>query len=129
MTFLLDTHTLLWFLNGDSHLSTKAQALIEDPINERLISIASLWEMAIKVSIGKLEQDISFTNLVPGPLKNNAINILPIIPAHLDTLASLSYHHRDPFDRLIIAQSIVEQIPIISRDMTFNAYPVERIWE
>jgi PIN domain nuclease of toxin-antitoxin system len=129
VTFLLDTHTLLWFLNGDSHLSTKAQALIEDSTNERLISIASLWEMAIKVSIGKLEQDISFTNLVSGPLKNNAINILPITPAHLDALASLPHHHRDPFDRLIIAQSIVEQIPIISRDITFNTYPVERIWE
>jgi PIN domain nuclease of toxin-antitoxin system len=128
LKFLLDTHTFLWFLNGDTNLSATARALIEDPQNERLLSIASLWEMAIKISIGKLEQSSSFEDLINGPMRNNAIDLLPITPSHLDTLTTLPFHHRDPFDRLIITQSIVEQMPIIGRDSTFDIYPVERRW-
>ena len=128
MRLLLDTHALLWFLDGNSQLSATARELIESPENERLLSIASLWEMAIKVSIGKLEHKISFTELVEGPIKENAINLLPIHASHLDTLKILPFHHRDPFDRLIIAQSIVEDIPILSRDSTFDDYPTERKW-
>lgn len=128
MRLLLDTHTFIWFLNGDSNLSTTARELMEDQENERLLSIASLWEMAIKISIGKLEQRGSFTDLVQGPMKDNAIDLIPINSSHLDALTTLPFHHRDPFDRLIIAQSTIEQIPIISRDVAFDAYSVKRKW-
>ena len=128
MKLLLDTHTFLWFINGDANLSAAARQLIEDHGNERLLSIASLWEMAIKRSIGKLELDISFANLMEQHITGNAIDLLPIRPAHLDVLKTLSFHHRDPFDRLIIAQSIVENVPILSRDITFDLYPIERRW-
>lgn len=128
MKLLLDTHTLLWFLNGDAQLSSVACELIEDQDNERFLSIASLWEMAIKISIGKLTQRSSFDDLINGPLKDNAIDLLPIRSIHLDTLTNLPFHHRDPFDRLMIAQSMVEQMPIVSRDLAFDTYPVERRW-
>lgn len=128
MKLLLDTHTLLWFLNGDAMLSATARELIENPNNERLVSVASLWEMAIKISIGKLEQEISFEDLIAGPLKNNAIALFTILPTHLDALKTLPFHHKDPFDRLIIAQSLAEQIPILSRDLAFDAYPIQRLW-
>ena len=128
MKLLLDTHTVLWFINGDANLSAVARQLIEDHENERLLSIASLWEMAIKISIGKLELNISFANLLEQQITTNAIDLLHISPAHLDVLKTLSFHHRDPFDRLIIAQSIVENVPILSRDITFDLYPIERRW-
>lgn len=128
MKLLLDTHALLWFLNGDSQLSSVACELIEDQDNERFLSVVSLWEMAIKMSIGKLTQRSSFDDLINGPIKDNAIDLLPIRSAHLDTLTTLPFHHRDPFDRLIIAQSMVEQMPIVSRDLAFDTYPVERRW-
>ena len=128
MKLLFDTHTFLWFINGDANLSAAARQLIENHENERLLGIASLWELAIKISIGKLELNISFTNLLEQQITGNAIDLLPISPAHLDVLKTLSFHHRDPFDRLIIAQSIVENVPILSRDITFDLYPIERRW-
>ena len=128
MKLLLDTHTFLWFINGDANLSAVARQLIEDHENECLLSIASLWELAIKISIGKLELNISFANLQEQHITGNAIDLLSISPTHLDVLKTLSFHHRDPFDRLIIAQSIVENVPILSRDITFDLYPIERRW-
>ena len=128
MRFLLDTHTFLWFSADSPNLSEYGHRLIEDPSNERLLSVASLWEMAIKISIGKLEFAVSFTDLVENQLKINKIELLPIAPAHLDIVATLPIRHRDPFDRLIIAQSMFEQIPILSRDVVFDSYSVDRIW-
>ncbi len=128
MKLLLDTHTYLWFINGDSNLSSIARQLIESPENERLLSIASLWEMAIKISIGKLKLNTSFSDLVERQIAGNAIELLHIDPLHLDVVKTLSFFHQDPFDRLIIAQSIAENVPIISRDATFDLYPIERKW-
>jgi PIN domain nuclease of toxin-antitoxin system len=91
--------------------------------------VASLWEMAIKISIGKLEFAISFTDLVENQLKINKIELLPILPQHLDIVASLPIRHRDPFDRLIIAQSMSEQVPILSKDGVFDNYSVTRLWQ
>ena len=128
MKYLLDTHTLLWFLMGDKKLSHKARRLIDNPDNKKLLSIASLWEIAIKVSIRKLVLDKSFERLFPEQLHFNRIEILDITVNSLTKLTTLPFHHRDPFDRLIIAQALVEKLPIIGTDAVFDAYGVSREW-
>lgn len=124
MKLLLDTHTFLWFIEGDPNLSDTARSLIEDEGNQRFLSSASLWEMSIKVSISKLALQMSFTDLVTQQVYGNAIEVLEVRPEHLDVLAKMPFHHKDPFDRLIIAQSIVESIAVISKDSEFGKYPV-----
>ncbi len=128
MKFLLDTHTFLWFIEGNLNLSSAARNLIEDRENQRFISVASLWEMSIKVSIGKLELAITFIELVERQVYGNAIELLEIQPGHLDELAKLTFHHKDPFDRLIIAQSLAEHIPVVTKDSAFGNYPVTVLW-
>jgi PIN domain nuclease of toxin-antitoxin system len=128
MKLLLDTHSFLWFIEGNLNLSNTARSLIEDEGNQRLLSIASLWEMAIKVSMNKLTLQTAFTNLVIQQVYGNAIEVLEIRPEHLDVLAKMPFHHKDPFDRLIIAQSIAESIAVISKDGEFGKYPVTLLW-
>ena len=99
MKLLLDTHTFLWFIGGNPELSSYARKLIENPENERLLSIASLWEMSIKASIGKLKLELPFTQIVTDHIDGNAIKLFHITPEHLDTLTILPFHHKDPFDR------------------------------
>jgi PIN domain nuclease of toxin-antitoxin system len=125
---LLDTHTFLWFIGGDTALSPYARQLIEDRTNERLLSIASLWEMAIKASLGRLTLAFSFTDLVVEHVHGNAIELFEILPRHLDVLTTLPFHHKDPFDRMLIAQSQAENIPILSRDSAFDDYAIRRLW-
>ena len=105
--------------------SEKAHLLTEDVDNQLVLSIASLWEMAVKVSIGKLEQKRTFAELVEVGVRDKGIELLQITPTHLDAVATLPLHHRDPFDRLIIAQSITEALPILTNDEKFAAYAVE----
>ena len=128
MRLLLDTHTFLWFIEGSLNLSDVARNLIEDQANQRFLSVASLWEMSIKVSIGKLELGMTFTELVEREVYGNAIELLEIQPEHLDELAKLPFHHKDPFDRLMIAQSLAEGIPIVTKDAAFRSYPVSLLW-
>lgn len=128
MRLLLDTHGFIWFIMGSQKLSEKARALIEDDGNERLLSMVSLWEMAIKLSLGRLTLAEPFDVLVPRQLNLNSIELLNIEIAHVAVVATLPFHHRDPFDRLLIAQSMVERLPIVSVDPAFDAYPVERLW-
>jgi PIN domain nuclease of toxin-antitoxin system len=127
LRFLIDTHFFLWFVLNDAKLGTKARALIVDPQNEVLISPATFWEIAIKVSIGKFSLPEAFGAFVEDQIQQNDFEILPITVAHADAVASLPFHHRDPFDRLLIAQAIVERIPILSADSMFDKYPVTRI--
>jgi len=124
---LLDTHIFLWFIQGNDRLSNTARLSIEDPKNQKLISVASLWEIAIKVSINKLEIGMSISDLVTREVFGNTFSILQIDSAHLDKLEKLTFHHKDPFDRLIIAQSMAENISIISQDKIFSIYPVQLI--
>lgn len=126
MKYLLDTHTLLWFLQGDKKLSDKARRLIDNPHNEKFLSIVSLWEIAIKVSLGKLVLDKPFERLFPEQLYFNRIKVLDITVDSLIELNALPFHHRDPFDRLIIAQALVKDLPIIGADATFDAYRINR---
>ena len=128
MRYLLDTHTLLWFITEDKQLSDRARRLILDSNSEILISIASLWEIAIKVNIGKLALDEPFNQLFPDELDAHGIEILDITIDSLIQLTTLPFHHRDPFDRLIIAQALVESLPIIGVDGTFDAYGISREW-
>ena len=128
MKYLLDTHALLWFLRGDKKLSAKARGLIDNPGNRKFLSIASLWEIAIKVSLRKLVLDKPFEKLFPEQLHFNRIEILDITVDSLTKLTTLPFHHRDPFDRLIIAQAIVERLPIIGVDAVFDVYGISREW-
>lgn len=137
MKYLLDTHTLLWFLADDKRLSRHARRLIENPNNDRLLSIASLWEIAIKVRIGKLDLTEPFDRLFPEQLLLNSVEILHITVDSLVKLTTLPFYprhrnphdqHTDPFDRLIIAQALVEDLPIIGLDSDFDAYGVIRDW-
>lgn len=128
MRALLDTHTFLWFITDDSQLSDSARTTLEDGGNEILLSVASIWEMAIKVSLGKLALAGPFDNYIEEQLRLNAIDVLSITVAHVAAVVSLPFHHRDPFDRLLVAQASVEGIPIIGADTAFDAYPIIRIW-
>jgi PIN domain nuclease of toxin-antitoxin system len=125
---LLDTHSFLWFIDGNSKLSSTARGLIENPGSERLLSIASVWELAIKHSIGRLQLAQPFHLLLPQQLALNDISLLGISLEHTAIVATLPFHHKDPFDRLIVAQSLAEQIPVISTDPALDAYGVTRLW-
>lgn len=127
MKYLLDTHTLLWYYTGSDELPDKTRKLIENDIYGIYISIASFWEINIKKSTGKL--DFPFTvEKAAFDFKNHGIDILPIKPVHLDRLLSLPYIHKDPFDRLLIAQAISEDMTIITRDEKIPLYAVKTAW-
>lgn len=129
MRLLLDTHTFLWFIGGKSELSSKGRSLIEDANNVALLSAGSVWEIAIKISLGKfhLTQE-PFASFLSDQMTANGIELLPITIGHAAKLTALPFHHRDPFDRLLIAQAKTEQIPIISRDEALDKYDIERLW-
>lgn len=128
MKLLLDTHSFLWFIGGDSKLSVHARMLIENTSNQSVLSVASLWEMAIKVSIGKLSLGQPFETIIPHQISVNGIELLKISFPHTAVVATLPFHHRDPFDRLLIAQAMVEKIPIVSCDIAFDTYAITRLW-
>jgi PIN domain nuclease of toxin-antitoxin system len=121
MDYLLDTHTFLWFINGDTQLSKKAKEAIVNPDAIKYISIASLWEIAIKVNLGKLSLEIPYSDLRQ-QVTDNGFEILPITFSHTTELVSLELHHRDPFDRVIIAQALSERLILISKDGNFEKY-------
>jgi PIN domain nuclease of toxin-antitoxin system len=127
MRILLDTHVLLWFSLNDSHLSREWMEMIQDARNEKFISIASVWELAIKSGLGKLRLEAPFKEFVNRNVTENGMGILHTTIEHFAEVQHLPHHHRDPFDRLIIAQSIVEHIGIITADPQFEKYNVELI--
>lgn len=123
MNLLLDTHVLLWYLAAHPKLSERHKLLIEDRRNAVSVSVASLWEMTIKASLGKLELlDDPIT--IESILTRQGIRIVPIQARHLQQLLALPFHHRDPFDRLIIALAVAENMTLMSDDGQFSAYPV-----
>ncbi len=128
MKVLLDTHTFLYFISGSPDLSIVARTAIETPNNQRFLSIASLWEISIKVSIQKLQVGMSMSELIRRQVHGNAIEILQIEPHHLDQFVTLPFHHKDPFDRLMIAQSLSENMPLVTKDGAFGAYGINMIW-
>jgi PIN domain nuclease of toxin-antitoxin system len=128
MRVLVDTHAFLWWILDDAALSRRARETIASPENECLLSAASGWEMAIKVSIGKLELDGTVERFVPHHLAVNGFRELPVELRHAAGVARLPLLHRDPFDRLLVSQALVENLAIVSADPVFRRYGVKRIW-
>lgn len=127
MDLLLDTHVFLWFINGENQLPDKVVKQIVDKNNHCFVSIASIWEIVIKLSIDKLEIHGGF-DTIEDFLDNNDIEILPISFSHTKRLLKLPNLHRDPFDRMIISQALVEKMPVISKDNFFKDYNIKVIW-
>jgi PIN domain nuclease of toxin-antitoxin system len=125
--YLVDTQSFVWFAEDDAKLPARIRALMEQADSQLTISIASLWEMTIKMSLGKLVLSGDIEMMVAKVAANGFV-ILPIEPRHLITLSTLDYIHRDPFDQIIASQSIRDGIPLISSDDVFSQYPVEWIW-
>lgn len=128
MRLLLDTHAFLWFVTNDSNLSEAALEFVAEPTNEVLVSPASCWEIAIKVSLGKYLLTAPFEEFFREGIEENDMAVLPIDIRHAAVLSSLPMHHKDPFDRMMVSQAIAEQIPIVSRDASLDAYGVRRLW-
>jgi len=127
MNLLIDTHALIWFLNGDSQLSEKARYAIEEAGNNKIVSIASIWEIAIKVSLKRLRFPQGFKQFLT-LIEDNGFEILPISFEHAMILSNLEFIHRDPFDRLLIAQCKSEDLTIISKDELIGQYKIPLIW-
>lgn len=128
MNLLLDTHAFLWFATGDERLSAPARAAISAPSNHRLVSAASVWEMAIKVSLGKLDVSGELDDWLQRALDVCAAGVLPVDARHALATRELPWHHRDPFDRLLIAQAFTENLVLVSADGNMPAYGVPLLW-
>ena len=128
MKVLVDTHAILWWLAGDERLSKRARKILQDPENKRWVSIASLWEIAIKMSSGRLPAEGLTLGTIAGLLKAQQFAILPVRLEDLLRLELLPWLHRDPFDRLIVAQALEEGISLLTADGDMSHYPVQTIW-
>lgn len=128
MNIILDSHAFLWFIGNDPKLSSNARIAIEDSSNRKAVSIASLWEITIKVSIGKLKLAEPVVPFLDRELQTNKFSTLEIAFDHLEILSSLPFHHRDPFDRLIVSQAEASSMSIVSIDESLDAYGISRIW-
>jgi len=125
---LLDSHTFLWFVWDDPELSASAKALIEDPGSRKLVSIASCWEIAIKAGLGKLDLGEPSHSFLPREIASNRFELLAISLPHVTMVEQLPHHHRDPFDRLLAAQTIIERLSLVSIDTVFDQYGIARLW-
>jgi len=121
---LLDTHALLWWLRDDAALSSSARALIADPETEPLASSVSVWEIAIKSALGKLEVHDDLLDAIA----DDGFGWLPVSVEHAWAVRKLPHHHGDPFDRLLIAQALAEGVPVVSIDAQLDAYGIDRVW-
>ena len=128
MNILLDTHALIWFVEDDEKLPDSLKVILNEKSNSIYISIASLWEMAIKISLNKLSISVSFDEVIE-LVKSNGFEILQISEFHLSELLKLPFIHRDPFDRLLAAQASFEDLLFVSCDEIFNSYNVRRLWD
>ena len=128
MKLLLDTHTFIWWDSSPQKLSPKALAFCQNPENTLLLSIASIWEIQIKLQLGKLSLNLPLPELIESQQQTNNIELLPINLIHILTLDTLPKHHKDPFDRLLICQAIVEDAVLLSGDSTLANYPVKLKW-
>lgn len=128
MKLLLDTHTLLWAVDNPAQLGAQAVAELQDPTNELLLSAGSIWELAIKVGSKKLELSTPYRQWILQAISDLGLTILSISVEHANVQTELPRHHKDPFDRLLVAQALYEQIPIVSVDPQLDAYRVTRIW-
>jgi PIN domain nuclease of toxin-antitoxin system len=128
MKILLDTHVFIWLDSQPEKLSTKAIAVCEDTSNQLYLSMASLWEMQIKIQLGKLKLKVPLEDMLAVQQQENGINILNFSQAHIYHLQALPFHHNDPFDRIIIAQSMLENMQLVSVDQKLSAYDIPVLW-
>ena len=126
MKILIDTHVLLWGIQDPAKVSTRVRTLL--PVADVWISVASLWEIIAKVQIGKLVLPTPVGDYLVDKLKMNGVSVLPLSFAHVLRLEEIPLHHRDPFDRILIAQSLEEKLPLVTSDAAFKNYPVQTIW-
>lgn len=126
MKILIDTHVFLWGIQDEAKLSKRVQALL--PAEDVWISVASLWEMMAKVQVGKLVLPTPVGEYLSRKLKENGVSVLALTFAHVKKLEKIPWHHRDPFDRILIAQSLEEKLPLVTSDPLFKKYPVQSIW-
>lgn len=127
MRYLLDTHSLIWFLEDDKRLSVTAKDIISDDNADIYLSIVSLWEMAIKIGLGKLKLSQSLEQVID-TLEQQSITLLSVNPAHVLAVLNLPFEHRDPFDRLLIGQALEENMKFLSNEALFLRYGVDRVW-
>jgi PIN domain nuclease of toxin-antitoxin system len=128
MRLLLDTHAFIWMFDKPERLSPKAHTLLADANNDLLLSAASVWEMQIKIQLGRLKFTVPLRELVESQKQTNGVQILPVGLEHVLALDALPAHHKDPFDRLLVAQANVEGASLVSRDPLFSSYPVKLLW-
>ncbi len=128
MRLLVDSHALIWALDDPTQLTGPATFALQNPANDLLLSAATIWELAIKTGQGKLSLSLPYCQWMDRAIADLGLDILPITVEYADRQASLPPHHRDPFDRLLIAQALVEGIAIVCNDTAFDAYGVSRVW-
>jgi len=128
MRVLIDTHVFIWWTSDVRKLSSRVHNLLLDPSTEAILSMVSIWEMQIKSSLGKLQFRTALSELVDDEINRNRIELLPLSLSHIYALSNLPHHHRDPFDRILIAQSMEEYLQILSIDEKFDAYGIKRLW-
>lgn len=128
MRLLIDTHTLIWALDDPTRLSGPATTALQDPANELLLSAATLWELAIKIGQRKLTLSLPYRPWMDKAIADLELTILPVTVEYAERQAGLPTHHKDPFDRLIVAQALVEGVPVICADPAFDAYGITRVW-
>jgi PIN domain nuclease of toxin-antitoxin system len=126
MRVLLDTHVLLWGLTQEMRLSEKVRTLL--PAADLWVSVASIWEIITKANVGKITLPMPVGAFLTAHLASNGVSVLPISLDHVLRIEGMELHHRDPFDRILIAQSLEESLPIVTSDPLFQKYPVELIW-
>jgi PIN domain nuclease of toxin-antitoxin system len=128
MRLLFDTHSFIWWESEPNKLSPTALDALRDPANCLILSVVSVWEMQIKLQLGKLKPRLPLDQLIESQCRDNQIEILPVTLAHVLALQGLPFHHKDPFDRLLIAQASVEGVILVSHDPAFAQYPVQLLW-
>ena len=125
MRILLDTHIFIWWDSDPEQLSSTARAFCDDSANALVLSVVSVWEMQIKQQLGKLKLRLPLTELIEGQQQTNGIEVLPVTLNHVLALENLPLHHKDPFDRLLIAQALVEDMSLLSADPAFGKYNIK----
>jgi PIN domain nuclease of toxin-antitoxin system len=128
MRLLVDTHAIFWSVEDPTKVSASAMAVLSDPNNERFVSAAMIWELAIKLNLGKIKLAMAYRPWMEKAIFDLSLQILPITVEYAERQVQLPLHHKDPFDRMMIAQALVDGIPIVSVDMAFDPYGVTRIW-
>ncbi len=128
MRLLLDTHTLIWAVDQPSQLGPAAVLALQDPSNDLLLSVGTIWEIAIKVGLKKLALSLPYRQWMGQAMADLGVSALPVTVEFADVQAGLPSHHKDPFDRLLVAQAQVENVPLVSVDSIFDQYGITRLW-